>query len=158
MRGHSDSPHIIQVHSIRHNKRAKCPPPSAPVPPLAHCFTQTPPESQCQGVRHTGPSPEGIPTAMQSGRLPLRPRGPVPHGGEWGIKQDQRWARSMEGGEPSGRMWGLWGVGHSSRASRIMMVTRGLFQAEGPGEAQTRRVWGTPGSSQEPGGLVRQDE
>lgn len=28
MQGHSDSPHIIQVHSIRHNKKAKCPPPS----------------------------------------------------------------------------------------------------------------------------------
>lgn len=34
------------------------------------------------------------------GASTLRPRGPVPHGGEWGIKQDQRCARSTEGGSP----------------------------------------------------------
>lgn len=74
---------LFKSHSIRHNKRANA---LHPRPPFLHWLTaslQAPPESQCQGVRHTGPSPEGNPTAMQSGRLPSD-RGPVPHGGEWG--------------------------------------------------------------------------
>lgn len=105
MQGHSDSPHIIQVHSIRHNKRAKC----AHLAPFLHWLTASlKPRLRAVPALDTGPSPEGIPTAMQSGEASLRPRGPVPHGGEWGIKQDQRWAQSTEGGTP-GRMWGLWG-------------------------------------------------
>ena len=66
-----------------------------PRPPFLHWLTASlkPRLSQCQGIRHTGPSPAGIP--------PLPP---------WGIKQDQRCTRSTEGGEPSGRTWGLWGV------------------------------------------------
>ena len=73
----------------------------ASVPPPAHRFTQTPLESQHQGIRHTGPSPAEIPHChAEWGASTPRPCGPVPHGGEWDIKQDQRCARSTEGGSP----------------------------------------------------------
>lgn len=83
----------------------------ASVPPLAHCFTQTPPESQHQGVKHTGPSPAGIPP------LPCRVGG-FHSETTWSSAPRRRVGHqagpevcTVNGGrEPSGRTWGLWGV------------------------------------------------
>ena len=113
-----------------------------PVPPPAHSFTQTLPESQHRDHKDTQDPAlrETLHCSAARASSTPRPRGPMHHGDKWGISSSMTRGVERHRRDTSGRTGRLWEATALLLAGRILMGKWGISRQRDQGEPHWEKV------------------